>query len=57
MEHPPKPTEATHLGTWHSGVSVSRTECSTVTENVRLVSKCTQWVTNTRSYPIAIVQQ
>jgi hypothetical protein len=57
MEHPPEPTKATHLGTWHNRVSVSRTECPTVTVNVRLVSKCTQWVTKTRSYPIAIVRQ
>ena len=54
MEHPLELIEATHLGTWHNGVSVGRIECPTVIVNVRLVSKCTRWVTNTRSYPIAI---
>ena len=45
--------EATHLSTQHSGVSVSRTECPSVTESVRLVSKFTQKVRTISSYPIA----
>jgi hypothetical protein len=38
-------SEATHHGAQYSRVSVSRTECPTITMDVRIVSKCTQQTT------------